>query len=106
MGKIVLGGASAVALLAILAMAGVTYATRVAGVLLVRRVVLGPRATAVLEAVPGCVLVAVIAPAALTRGWADALAAAVTLVAALRLPLAVVVVIGVASAALLRSAFG
>lgn len=93
-------------LLAILAMAAVTYATRVAGFAVLRRVTLGPRGTALLEAVPGCLLVAVIAPAMLTRGPADALAGAITILAATRLPLLPTVLLGVASAGLLRAALG
>ena len=58
-------------LAAILAMAAVTYATRIAGMVLLRGSCIGPRGTAILEAVPGCVLVSVIAPAALTGGLAD-----------------------------------
>lgn len=93
-------------LLAILAMAGITYATRVAGWALLRRLPLGPRARAVLDVVPGCVLIAVIAPAVLTRGPADALAGAVTLLLALKLPLLPTIVGGIAAAAALRALLG
>ena len=93
-------------LAAILAMAVVTYTTRLTGVAVLRRYRLGPRLASVLEAVPGCVLVAVIAPAALGRGPGEAAAAAVTLLAALRLPLAAVVLVGVGAAAGFRALLG
>jgi uncharacterized membrane protein len=93
-------------LLAILAMAAVTYATRVAGFVLVRRLALTGRARLALEAVPGAVLVALVAPAILTRGPADALAGALTVLAALRLPVLAVVAVGVLSAGVLRAVLG
>lgn len=93
-------------LAAILAMAAVTYATRVAGFALVRRLELTGRAQLALEAVPGAVLVALVAPAMLASGPADALAGAVTVLAAWRLPVLAVVVVGVVSAGVLRSVLG
>jgi uncharacterized membrane protein len=48
------------------------------------------------------VLVAVIAPTALTTGWAETVAAAITMVAATRLPLLATVAVGVVSVVLLR----
>ena len=57
---------------------------------------------AVLEAVPGCVLISVIAPAFASRRPADLIALAITLLAALRLPMFPTVVISIASAGLLR----
>ncbi len=83
-------------------MALATYGTRLAGYLLLRNRALGPRATAVLEAAPGCVLIAVIAPSFVSAHPADLIALAVTLVAATRLPMLATVLIAVASAALLR----
>ncbi len=93
-------------LAAILAMAAVTYATRVAGFAVVRRLALTGRAQLALEAVPGAVLVALVAPAVLTAGPADALAGAVTVLAAWRLPVLGVVVVGVVSAGVLRGVLG
>jgi uncharacterized membrane protein len=93
-------------LAAILAMAAVTYATRLAGFALVRRLRLTGRARQALEATPGAVLVALIAPAILTRGPADALAGLITILAALRLPVLAVVVVGVVSAGVLRAVLG
>jgi branched chain amino acid efflux pump len=93
-------------LTAILAMAAVTYATRVAGFALVRRLELTGRAQLALEAVPGAVLVALVAPAMLAHGPADALAGAGTVLAAWRLPVLWVVVVGVVSAGVLRGLLG
>jgi uncharacterized membrane protein len=59
---------SAQALAAILAMAVVTYATRAAGLFLVGRMRLGPRAEAFLSAIPGAVVGSLVAPAVLTQG--------------------------------------
>lgn len=90
--------------LAIVAMAVATAATRLVGLALPTRMLKEPRLKAMLEAVPPAVLAALIAPTVLTTGWAESLAAVVTALAALRLPLLAVVAIGVASAALLRAA--
>lgn len=90
-------------LLAILAMSVVTYITRVAGLLVADRLVLSGRAKAAFDAIPPAVLVAVIAPTALTTGWAEAMAAAITAVAAFRLPLLATVLVGVVSVVLLRN---
>lgn len=87
---------------AILLMAMVTYATRIGGYLLLGDRVLSTRMTAVMDAAPGCVLVSVIAPAFASGRPADLLALAVTALAAARLPLLPTVLVGVASAALLR----
>lgn len=89
-------------LLAILAMAAVTYFTRLAGLLVADRLALTGRAKAAFDAIPPAVLVAVIAPTALTTGWAEAAAAAITVVAAFRLPLLATVAVGVVSVVLLR----
>ncbi|KAA3448082.1 hypothetical protein C7I87_24445 [Mesorhizobium sp. SARCC-RB16n] len=93
-------------LFAIVLMAGVTYLTRIGGYVVLRNRVLSVRATAVMEAAPGCVLISVIAPAFVSRNPADLLALAITLVAATRLSMLPTVVIGVASAGLLRHLIG
>jgi uncharacterized membrane protein len=90
-------------LLAIVAMALVTYFTRIAGLFVADRLVLTGRAKAAFDAIPPAVLVAVIAPTALTTGWAEAIAAAITAVAAFRLPLLATVAVGVISVVLLRN---
>jgi uncharacterized membrane protein len=92
-------------LLAILAMAVVTYITRIAGLFVADRLVLTGRSKAAFDAIPPAVLVAVIAPTALTTGWAEAIAAAITAVAAFRLPLLATVAVGVVSVVLLRNFF-
>jgi uncharacterized membrane protein len=89
-------------LAAILAMAAVTYLTRIAGLFVADRLVLTGRAKAAFDAIPPAVLVAVIAPTALTTGWAETVAAAITMVAATRLPLLATVAVGVVSVVLLR----
>jgi len=90
-------------LAAILAMAVATWFTRVGGLWLFRVVRLTPRSQAALDALPVAVLTAVIAPSLARGGAADLCAAIVTLLAATRLPLLPVVVIGVVSAVLLRN---
>lgn len=92
-----------ITLAAILAMAAVTYLTRVAGLFVADRLVLSGRAKAAFDAIPPAVLVAVIAPAALTTGWPETVAAAITVFAATRLPLLGTIVVGVAAVVLLRS---
>ncbi|MDX3806027.1 AzlD family protein [Bosea thiooxidans] len=82
-------------LVAFFGMAIVTYFTRVAGLALVGRLNLSPRAQAAFDAIPPAVLVAVIAPSALATGWAETAAAAITALAATRLPLLGVVAVGV-----------
>jgi uncharacterized membrane protein len=91
-----------ITLAAILAMAVVTYATRIAGIFVADRLVLTGRAKAAFDAIPPAVLVAVIAPTALTTGWAETIAAAITIVAATRLPLLATIAVGVASVVALR----
>ena len=90
----------------ILLMAAVTYLTRVSGYLLLRNRTLGPRATAVMEATPGCVLISVIASHFVSGRPADLLSLAITLLAATRLPVLPTILIGVASAGLLRHLLG
>ena len=92
-----------ITLAAILAMALVTYATRVAGLLVAERLALSGRAKAAFDAIPPAVLVAVIAPSALATGWPETLAAALTTLAALRLPLLATVAVGVAAVVALRA---
>ncbi|WP_341869608.1 AzlD family protein [Pseudomonas aegrilactucae] len=49
-------------LMTFVGMGAVTYATRVLGFLLLRNRHLSPRARAVMQSAPGCVLISVIAP--------------------------------------------
>ncbi len=96
----------AVNLATILLMAAVTYATRVGGYVLLRDRTLPPRAKAVMDAAPACVLLAVIAPHFVSPRPADLVALTVTVAAATRLPMLAVVAIAVGSAGLLRHVFG
>ncbi|MDQ0471617.1 AzlD family protein [Labrys wisconsinensis] len=95
-----------ITLAAILAMAIITYATRIAGIFLAGHLVLTGRTKAAFEAIPPAVLVAVIAPVALASGRAETLAALVTALAATRLPLLATIVVGVASVVALRGLMG
>ena len=94
-------------LAAILAMAVVTYATRVAGPLVAAlsadRFGLAGRAKAAFDAIPPAVLVSVIAPTALATGWPETAAALITVLAATRLPLLATIAVGVAAAVALRA---
>jgi len=92
--------------LTILSMALVTYLTRVLGYWALRNRTLSARATTVLEAVPGCVLICVIAPAFTSPRPANLIALAVTVLAATRLSILPTVAVGVGSAALLRHFMG
>ena len=89
-------------LAAILAMAGITYATRVAGLFLAGHLRLAGRAKAAFDAIPAAVLTAVIAPMALATGPAETAAALVTVIAATRLPLIATIAVGVAAIVLFR----
>jgi len=88
-------------LIALAAMALVTFATRAAGLLLATYIPSHGRSRAALDALPAAVLIAVIAPAA-TAGPAEILASALTILAACRLPLLGVVAVGIVSATVLR----
>jgi uncharacterized membrane protein len=90
-------------LLAILGMAVVTYATRLAGLALAGRLALSDRAQAAFDAIPPAVLVAVIAPSALATGWAETGATLIAALAATRLPLLAVVAVGVVAVVGLRA---
>lgn len=83
-----------------------TYMTRILGYLALRNRALSPRMRYVLESVPGCVLVSVIAPAFVSDHPADLLALAITVFAATRLSILPTVLIGIASAGLLRHLLG
>lgn len=93
-------------LLTIVLMASTTYLTRVLGYLALRNRTLSPRMLAVLESVPGCVLISVIAPRFVADEPANLLALAITLLAATRLPLLPTVLIGIAATGALRHLLG
>jgi uncharacterized membrane protein len=94
------------ALLAIAAMALVTLATRLAGLFVPANFARTGRLAAAFAAMPVAVLTALIAPALLASAWTDAAAGALTILAAWRLPLPLVVGIGAAAAAGLRALAG
>lgn len=96
----------ATTVLTVVLMVAATYLTRIGGYVVLRNRALSPRAMAVMEAAPGCVLIAVIAPDFVSRNPADLAALAITLLAATRLPILPTVVIGVAAAGLLRHLAG
>ncbi len=89
-------------LLTILAMAIVTYSTRVTGYLLLHNRKLSPRLAKVLEAIPGCVLIAVIAPAFATTHIANLLSLLITLLLVCRYSLLSTVILSIAVTVLLR----
>jgi uncharacterized membrane protein len=72
-------------LITILGMAAVTYATRASGLVLGRTVRIPQWLDDLLEAIPGAILISLIAPAIITAGLRGVIAAAVTLIAALLL---------------------
>jgi uncharacterized membrane protein len=89
--------------LTIFGMGCAVYATRLAGYWLLQGRSLEGRWKAAFDAVPPAILVAVIAPALFLNGKAEMIAGALTAIAALlRLPLLVVIAVGVASVAVLR----
>ncbi|MEY9781844.1 AzlD family protein [Sinorhizobium fredii] len=92
--------------LAIVAMAVATVLTRMAGLLVIRFVAIGPQQKRALEAIPPAVLMAVIAPTALATGPAETLATVATALAATRLPLLAAVAIGVFVVAVARALIG
>ncbi|OOL18206.1 membrane protein [Bombella intestini] len=94
------------ALLAILTMALVTYLTRISGYLLLAGRHLSPRMKAIMDIVPGCVLVAVIAPNFATGHPADLLGLAATLLAATRFSLLPTMLCGVITTGVLRAVLG
>ena len=90
-------------LIAILGMAVVTYATRVAGLWLMNRG-LSPRMTSLLRHVPGAVLISIVAPTVLNGGPADLLAALTTMLVAIRTSnLVLAMLTGVGTVLILRS---
>ena len=90
-------------LIAILLVAATTYLTRILGYVLLKNKTLSNKQRKILEVVPGCVLISVIAPYFVKDNVADLLAIAITLIAASRFLLLPTVVISMLSAALLRT---
>lgn len=94
-----------VTLLTLVSMAVVTYLTRIVGFAVFRNRRLSPKAKAVLESVPGCVLISVIAPAFASSQPANLLALGITLLAALRFSILPTVLIGIVATGFLRQAY-
>lgn len=93
-------------LIAIAGMAAVTLLTRWAGYLMITRFRIEGRLAGALEAVPPAVLTALVVPMALATGIAETAAAAITVIAAIRLPTLAAVIIGVISVVAFRMLFG
>ncbi|WP_353192036.1 AzlD family protein [Pandoraea pnomenusa] len=87
-------------------MAVTTYATRVVGFLVLRDRTLSPRVRSVMESLPGCVLISVIAPSFVAERPADLIALAVTLLAAMRFSLLPTVIVSIAATGALRYLIG
>ena len=90
-------------LAAIAGMAIATVLTRFTGFGLVQRISVEGRLARALEAVPGAILVSLIAPIVLAKGPAESVAALVTLLIASRAPTLPAVAGGVATVAILRA---
>ena len=90
-------------LIAILLVAATTYLTRILGYVLLKNKTLSNKQRKILEVVPGCVLISVIAPYFVKDNVADLLAIAISLIAASRFSLLPTVAISMLSAALLRT---
>lgn len=93
-------------MLTILLMAATTYLSRILGYLALQNRSLSPRMLAVMDSVPGCVLLAVIAPAFVSDQPASLLGLAITLLAACRTSLLPTVLIGVTTTGILRHFLG
>lgn len=92
-------------LLAIACVAMTTYFTRIAGYMLLKNRTLSKRQQKILEIIPGCVLISVIAPYFATDRLADFIAIIITFIVATRLALLPTVIISIASTAILRVIF-
>ncbi|MGJ7533385.1 MULTISPECIES: AzlD family protein [unclassified Variovorax] len=93
---------------AIVAMAVVTYLTRVVGMLVMRwdRFSVRGRAKAALDAIPPVMFVTIIAPTLLVTGWPETLAGLLAAAASVRLPLLGTILVGVVAVAVLRLGLG
>lgn len=89
--------------LTIAGMAGVTYLTRVGGIWVMNRMTIGPRLAAWLKALPGTILISIVAPAVIGAGVAEGISGAITTVVAWRSrSIVVAMAVGVASVWCLR----
>ena len=92
-------------LLTFIGMAATTYCSRILGYLLLGNRNLSPRAKAVMDVAPGCVLISVIAPYFVSSRPEEMAALIITLLAASRLSMLPTVAIAVTSLGLLKSIF-
>lgn len=89
--------------LVILGMGLITYLTRAGGVWMMHRIQPSPFLEAWMRHLPGAVLVAIAAPAALTQGPADALAALAAAGVAIRTrSMMLTIIVGIVAVMLLR----
>ena len=86
----------------ILGMAFVTVLTRVTGVWFMRNVQVRGRLAGALQAMPGAVLIAIVAPTAFSSGPAEAIAALITTLLAFRFPMLIAATVGVITVVALR----
>lgn len=89
-------------LLTIVMMATVTYLTRILGFIALRNRAFSPAMKSVMEAAPGCVLIAVIAPKFVSGHPGDLVALAITVFAATRFSILPTVLIAVIATGSLR----
>lgn len=88
--------------LTIILMAFTTYLTRIIGFLVLRNKQLSPTMNKVMEAVPGCVLISIIAPVILSGNLANTVAVIITFFAMMRFSLFPTVMISIVASGLLR----
>ncbi|OTG72316.1 hypothetical protein B9T26_10295 [Acinetobacter sp. ANC 4169] len=88
--------------IAIIFIAATTYLTRILGYVLLKNRTLTNKQRQIMQVVPGCVLISVIAPYFVKDNPADMIAIVITLLAASRFSLLPTVAISMASAAVLR----
>ncbi|CAI3947528.1 Uncharacterized membrane protein [Commensalibacter communis] len=79
----------------------VTYLTRISGYLLLRNRNY-PRLTRILEILPGCVMISLIAPIFVTGKLSDFIAVILTILAAMRFSFLMTLIVGIGSAGVLR----
>ncbi|WP_150539362.1 AzlD family protein [Actinobacillus vicugnae] len=91
--------------LTILLMAFSTYLTRAIGFVVLRNRKLSRTTEKVMEAVPGCVLISVIAPVIMSGDLANTLAVVITCLAMLKFSLFPTVIISIIATGLLRTLF-
>lgn len=91
--------------LTIFLMAFSTYLTRILGFLVLRNRKLSPTTERVMEAIPGCVLISIIAPMVLSGNLANSLAVIVTFLAMMKFSLFPTVMISIVTTGILRHLF-